>query len=74
LGMAPIYPGPAFLYPPANPNQRYMYPPQMAQQYRGRGFGNPSQQPGAGFVQNPMQLLLLLSPALKSLLLCTSVT
>lgn len=52
LGMAPIYPGPAFLYPPANPNQRYMYPPQMAQQYRGRAF-NPSQQPGAGFVQNP---------------------
>jgi polyadenylate-binding protein len=51
IGMAPIYPGPLF-YPPANPNQtRYLYPPQMAQQYR-RGYGNPSQQP-AGFVQNP---------------------
>jgi len=50
IGMAPIYPGPLF-YPPANPS-RYMYPPQMTQQYR-RGFGNPPQQPAAGFVQNP---------------------
>jgi polyadenylate-binding protein len=52
IGMAPIYPGPLF-YPPSvgNPNQtRYMYPPQITQQYR-RGFSNAPQQP-AGYVQN----------------------